>query len=189
MQTDAWLALFELTHADLESNRRGVLSERQQRTARAATGADARSMLGISMGAWAMFGGIVWILQTSPHAIRLGEPLESAHYAMIGTGIALPLAATLWTLYAAAVHFGSRADTTVRSTEGPVQKRALRHRHTEVLSISIGAESLDVSARVFERLAEGARYRVFFVPTSRLVVMIEPLDQNSNPPKQALSTP
>lgn len=172
--TDDFLALFGLTASDLEENRRGRLSATQARLARAATREDAIWMGGFAIGAWVVMGGVLWIFQTSPHAFRWGSALSPSELGILALILALPVAATIWAVWTLVVHVRSRAAARVEVREGIVRRSVLRHRQAAVHTIAIDGESLDVSPRAFECIDDGARYRVYYVARSRVVVMIEP---------------
>jgi hypothetical protein len=170
-----WLALFGQTERDLEENRRGRLSPRQRHLASSATRDDAIFMVGLAVVLSAVMIGVLWMLVSNGRVLVWDDGVSFAEIVIVAFTVGLPLVSLGWAGWTVHIHLASRGEARVEVREGALDKRVLRHGRAEVCSITIAGESLDVAPLVFDRLMAGARYRVFFVPGSRVVVMVEPL--------------
>lgn len=169
-----WLAFYSATAADLAENRAGRLTAQQRALAAGATKSDAVEMVGLALVLTAVMGGVFWMYATSRH-FDASDGLDGTELGLSALMLALPAAALAWAAYTVWIHLRHAGAARVERVAGPVIKQTQRHRQLVLHTLVVGEVSLDVAPRVFDRVKHGASYAIYFVPGSRVVVMLEPL--------------
>jgi hypothetical protein len=169
---DTWLGAFQASLSDLDANRAGTLSPLQVQRVRDATRTDAVFMSGFALVASAVMLFVLWLVWSS------GKPVPWALYALI---LALPVSASLWAARTIYIHRRYGDVTRVRVLEGITTRHVLSYKGTSIYSLTVDGHKLDITEAIYAHIVDGAAHRIYYVPGSRIVVMIEPYKLSVKP--------
>jgi hypothetical protein len=115
--------------------------------------------------------GILIILVRDGRFFHADGELFALVAIVLMTGV-LPTAALAWAVWTLIVH--KRTVPRCELVEGVVEKRVQRHRALVLHELAVGEKTFIVNERAHSLVADGARYRVYFVPLADVVVSMEP---------------
>lgn len=161
------MTALDFTAADLDSNRHGTITERQQAVLRDKRLRQVRSLL-----LWGVYMGVMALLYFFAQPDRPTTPLLSwAITVLFGIGALgyLGAATAKWRAISAELRNGA-----VQSVEGPVALEK-KVRGGGFRRLRVGGVVFDISKAESLTFQNEAPYKVYYMPSSKIVVAVEPL--------------
>jgi hypothetical protein len=175
------MVLFDFTREDLEANRSGIISDRQIRQMQAdrvVSDVDFGCMLAIlAVGLMAA--------TTCGIAADVPEIIASVDYFLPAAGIMAVIVGILaaWATWQGSLTRSSRGGHSAGTVEGPLRLSRDIQRSREIHFITVAESRFKISWDVYRGLhtylqdvGDDARFRLYYTPTTRRVLALEPVD-------------